>query len=114
MAKPDVESELLKDREQHVAVGDNRLTLLAQLHRAGLHRPLEGEQALSALIPHAEDGTLAPEQLVVGVQQTVLLQAPAVERGGAKRKNLRSCLLGTFETELDFALERHSLNPRGR
>jgi hypothetical protein len=109
VAKPDMEAELLKDREQHVAVGDDRLTFLAQFHRAVLHGPLEGEQALPAFVPYPEDRTLAPKQLVVGVQQTVLLQAPAMERRGAKRENLGSRLLGTLEAELDFALEWHCL-----
>ncbi len=107
VAKPDVEAELLKNRQQHVAVGDDGLTFLSQLHRARLHRALEGEQALAAFVAHAQHGTLPAKQLVVGVEQTVFLQAPAVERRGAERENLRSCLVGALEAELDLALERH-------
>ena len=93
--------------QQRRAVGDDGLVLLADLDDAGQHRPLEREQALAALRPHAQRRSLQPQPLVVGVEQRVFLEAAAVQRRGAERENLRPCLVGTVEAKLDLALERH-------
>ena len=71
-----------------------------------MRRALEGQQALAALRAHAERRSLAPQQLVFGVEQRVFLQPAAVQRRGAERENLRACLVGTVEAKLDLALER--------
>ena len=90
--------------EQRVAVGDDRLVLLAELHRTGLHRTLEGQEALAAFAADAQHAA-APEQPVVcGVEQAVFLQAPSAQRRGADREHPLARVFGAIELELDFAL----------
>ena len=48
------------------------------------------------------------EQLIVGIEETVFLQAPSMQRRGTERENPVPCLVGTVEAELDFAFERHA------
>src|SRR5262245_2777263 len=107
VAEPDVEAELLQDREQHVAVGDDGFTFLAEFHRARLYGPFESEKALAALVPHSQHRSLPAELFIIGIEQAILLQPPAVKRCGAKREDLCPCLVGAVESQLDLALERH-------
>ena len=49
----------------------------------------------------------APQPLVVGVEQAVFLEPAAAQRRGAEREDPRARLVGTVETKLDLAFERH-------
>jgi hypothetical protein len=54
---------------------------------------------------------LAAEHLVFGIEQRIFLQAAPVQGSGAKRQNPGACLVGTFESKLDLALERQNATP---
>jgi hypothetical protein len=62
-----------------IAVGDDGLVLFAELHDTGLHGPFEGQQALAVLVAHPQDAAALIEPIVLGVEQTVLLQPAAAE-----------------------------------
>jgi len=61
VAEPDGEAELLQAAQHRLAVADDRLDFLADFHRGGLNRALEGEEAAPRLYPHAEHAAPAPE-----------------------------------------------------
>src|SRR5262245_64734715 len=54
VAEPHVQTELTEDGEEHVAIGHDRLELLAQLHHTWLHGTLEGQETLAAFAPYAK------------------------------------------------------------
>jgi hypothetical protein len=75
-----------------------------------LNRPLEGQQALARFHPDAEDGSLPPEEFVVGIEKAILLQPASAKRRNAGSGNCRTCNLCVVEAELDLALhhDRHA------
>jgi hypothetical protein len=79
-------------QQDHAVAGDG-LDFFPHFHRARLNRPLEGEPALAVLEPHAQHAAAAPQLLVIGVEERVLLQAPAEQRGGPRRQNGGACFL---------------------
>ena len=87
--------------------------LLADLHRAGLHRPLERQQALAGFGADAEDALPPPQRLVFRVEQSVLLEAAAAKRRSARRENGCARFLRTAKSKLDFTLDhqRHGRPP---
>ena len=89
--EPDVQPELLENLQQDLAVADERLDLFAQLHGRRLHRALERQPALAVLDAHPQHAAPAPQLLVVGVEERVLLE-PAAEqwRAPAARTALRA------------------------
>ena len=91
---------------------DHRLVLLAQLHRAGQRRTLEGEHAVAAVVPDAKRRSLAAQWFVRGVEQGVFLQAAAAERRGADRHDARPRVVGGVEPEFDLAFEGHTQKGR--
>ena len=107
VAEPHAQPQLVQDGEQRVAVGDDGFVLFAHLHQAGLHRALEGQQALAALAAHAQHAAAPVEPIVGRIEQTVFLQPPAAQRRGADGEDALARLLGAVEPQLDLALERH-------
>ena len=106
VAEPDVQAELLEHAQQHLAVADDGLELLAHFHDARLHRPLEGEPALAVLHPHAQHAAPPAQRLVVGVEERVLLQPAPEQRRRAAREDRRARLVRRREPQLDFTLDR--------
>ena len=112
VSEPDVHAEAFENTQQYGAVGRHRLVLFANLDDAGQYRAFEREQALAALASYPQRRSLPAQRFVFGVEQGVLLEAAAVERRGAECEDLRPCLVGTVETKLDLALERHRFQIR--
>jgi hypothetical protein len=73
-----------------------------------LNWPLEGQQALARFHPDAEDGSLPPEELVVGIEEAILLQPASAKRRGAGGRDCRTRNFCVVEAELDLALHHDS------
>src|SRR5688572_31757056 len=74
VAEPDVKAELVEHPQQDLTVADEGLVFLPDRQGRRLDRSLEGDPALAVLDTDAQHTAPAPQQLVFGVEQRVLLQ----------------------------------------
>ena len=82
IAEPRLQAELLQHAAQDLGVGHLGFLLLAHLHRARLHRSLEGDEGAIGLAAQAHDGAPRAQRAVGGVVERVVLEAAGPQRHG--------------------------------
>ena len=109
----DLQAEPRRAPLQHAAVGDDRLEFLADLHRAGLHRALEGEDAARRrrVRTRRVDRSRTSDPSSVSNRRSSCSRRPRSGRGaGGQHRGAR--VGGVVEPQLDFPLERPAHDAR--
>src|ERR1051325_3833846 len=105
VAEPHVEPELFEHAQQHGAVADDGLELVAHFQDRRLNRTFEGEEALARLDTYAKHASAQAQPLVVGVEERVFLEAARANGCGAGADYGLASFDGIGEPKLDFSLD---------